>query len=439
MKKVIIIAIVAAICFAAQAYATIINIPDDYPTIQTGINASSDGDTVLVQPGTYVENINFNGHNIVLGSLFLMTGDTTYIADTIIDGDSAGTVVTFGNDTIAVLTGFTIQNGSGDFGGGIFCSGSTITENIIKENYAYRGGGIHCEEGPPVIISNNVITENSSLNDGGGISFSLFFDGPATVKNNTIIGNSSGGRGGGISQNGDSVITVLDNLIIGNSADDGGGICSVGNHSIINNTIRGNSASHHVDAGIGGGIFCGGGSPIIRYNTITENSSDYAGGGIFFYEYGSPVIENNLISENISANLGGGIVTYGNNSPIINNNTVSNNSADIAGGGYYCADNSSPVFINTIFWANTARTDNEIHIDGGTPEFIYCDIQDTLWPGIGNVSVEPLFRDALNHDYHLMSTTCGDLYDSPCIDTGAPTILDSLLDCSWGLGAIASD
>jgi hypothetical protein len=74
--------------------STIINIPADYSTIQQGINASIDGDTVLVQPGTYVENINFNGQNIVLGSLFLTTGDTSYISQTVIDGDSAGTVLT---------------------------------------------------------------------------------------------------------------------------------------------------------------------------------------------------------------------------------------------------------------------------------------------------------------------------------------------------------
>jgi hypothetical protein len=79
----------------SMASATIINVPADSSTIQGGINGSSNGDTVLVQPGTYVENINFNGHNIVLGSLFLTTGDTIYISTTIIDGDSAGTVVTF--------------------------------------------------------------------------------------------------------------------------------------------------------------------------------------------------------------------------------------------------------------------------------------------------------------------------------------------------------
>ena len=121
------------------ASATIINIPDDYTTIQAGIDSSADGDTVLVQPGAYVENINFNGHNIVLGSLFLTTGDTSYISQTVIDGDSSGIVVRMGSlDSNTVLTGFTITRGYYSFGyaSGILCSNSfcIITHNIIHSN-----------------------------------------------------------------------------------------------------------------------------------------------------------------------------------------------------------------------------------------------------------------------------------------------------------------
>ena len=79
MRSLTILAITIVAVFYISISATIINIPADYSTIQEGIDASSDGDTVLVQPDTYVENINFNGHNIVLGSLFLTTGDTSYI------------------------------------------------------------------------------------------------------------------------------------------------------------------------------------------------------------------------------------------------------------------------------------------------------------------------------------------------------------------------
>jgi hypothetical protein len=94
-------------------YSTIINVPADQPTIQTGINVAVDTDTVLVQPGTYIENINYNGKLITVASLFLTTQDTTYISQTIIDGNQNGSVVTFINDedSTAVLCGFTITNG----------------------------------------------------------------------------------------------------------------------------------------------------------------------------------------------------------------------------------------------------------------------------------------------------------------------------------------
>ena len=78
MKTLFILTTALLVVTCIPANATIINVPGDCPTIQAGIDSSSNGDTVLVQPGTYVVNIDFNGHNITLGSLFLTTWDTSF-------------------------------------------------------------------------------------------------------------------------------------------------------------------------------------------------------------------------------------------------------------------------------------------------------------------------------------------------------------------------
>ena len=63
MKKTILrfTAILILFATAQQTQATIINVPADSTTIQAAINGTSHGDTVLVQPGTYFENINLTG------------------------------------------------------------------------------------------------------------------------------------------------------------------------------------------------------------------------------------------------------------------------------------------------------------------------------------------------------------------------------------------
>ena len=52
--------IISGIVFLLNpVYGDIINVPDDYTTIHSAINACSSGDTVLVQPGNYSGNVNF--------------------------------------------------------------------------------------------------------------------------------------------------------------------------------------------------------------------------------------------------------------------------------------------------------------------------------------------------------------------------------------------
>jgi len=214
MKRIIITLVALFISAVILCSETIIVNWDgtgDYTTIQDGIAAANDGDIVLVYPGTYVENINFNGKLIVVGSLFYTTQDPSYIEQTVIDGNEAGSVVTFenGEDTTAILTGFTITQGSGKLietdgelmscGGGIYCgneSSATLSHLIVKENAAQLGAGMWIDhDNIQTIINDCVIAENNATSAGGGMAIRNH---SATLINCSIINNFSDYMAGAI-------------------------------------------------------------------------------------------------------------------------------------------------------------------------------------------------------------------------------------------------
>ena len=72
------------------SFAFIRLVPTSYPSVQQAIFDCLAGDTVLVEPGIYYENLNFSGKAIVVGSRFLLSGDEAYISSTIINGYNNG-------------------------------------------------------------------------------------------------------------------------------------------------------------------------------------------------------------------------------------------------------------------------------------------------------------------------------------------------------------
>ena len=261
MKKIVMLMIFMILM--TGVFATTIYIPEDYATIQAGINASEDGDEIIVSPGTYVENINFNGKAVILGSLFYTTQDTSYISQTIIDGNQNGSVVTFESEegSTSVLTGFTITNGLTDgWGGGIYCisSSPSLANVMITGNSADDGGGISCTSSNPSL--ENVKITGNSAGSGGGI---FFISSSPSLKNVTITDNSAEIFGGGI-------------------------YFTSSSPSLANVTITDNSASY------GGGIFCFSSSPSL-VNCISWNNSPQEVEFWYYYDPNTITIANSDI------------------------------------------------------------------------------------------------------------------------------------------------
>jgi archaellum component FlaF (FlaF/FlaG flagellin family) len=292
-----------ALIVAQSAKANIIHVPTDQPTIQAAINAAATGDTVLVSPGTYKENIDFMGKAISVTS----SGGAQV---TIIDGGASNSVVRFKtNETSAsVLNGFTITNGFGNYdGGGILISGSspTITNNIIANNKACEGDGMYVSFGGP-LIQGNVISNNVQSGCGGGVGGGgielIGASSGAQVIGNAITGNNpiSGYDGGGIGLWTPGPALIRSNFISGNSAGTGGGIGGANDTSgvrIIQNVITGNTAS------TGGGMEIDNTAAAIVNNTIAGNTAQGDGSaffGAFFTTTGPMTVTNNLIISNTS-------------------------------------------------------------------------------------------------------------------------------------------
>jgi len=359
--------------------ATIINIPADHPTIQEGINASVNADTVLVQPGTYIENINYNGKNITLASSFLTMQDTSYISQTIIDGNQNGSVVTFENeeDSTAVLIGFTITNGSSNTGGGIVSgsySNPSLKNLIITNNFADNWGGGLFLAGSNLNIEDLVITNNFTDHWASG----LFIAGSNMHLENIIINNN----------NNQGMFAFGENMLMQN--------CEISNN-------------------IGAGIIFDGCSYFTLNNvTISENSGD----GSHFSSCSNLELKNIAVVNNTSQGI------YSHNSDIcFINTTITNN----YGGGIYGTNNSNLILINCIMYNDypyevyfnnnlpiNHMTVSHSDIEGGNEAMVNGHSGVVSWLE-GNIDSDPLFVDPDYGDFHLQNS-------SPCIGTGIEEI-----------------
>jgi len=381
--------------WTSLALGATLNVPSaQYPTIQSGIDAAADGDTVQVAAGTFKEHLSWVSKRISL----VGAGPSL----TIVDGADSGRCLRVeGVSDGARLEGFTLQRGYGVLAGGcIYCFDSdfVIRNCVIQYGYANRGGGIYCEESAPT-IENCTVSHNYPAQDGIGIC--CWWSAPTIV--NCVISHNYGPEcyGAGVS-------------------------CMWSDATIVNCTISDNGGWDGVpSSGDGGGIFSGDSSTVIEGCTITNNEARW-GGGVCIWGEGASIVRNCWISGNLGTR-GGGIFCI-DASPDIRNCLIADNTAwgDLyVGGGLYFHRSNATVTNCTVTrnwayqgagifnWSHMPEVRNSI-VAGNFFTYTpgeYCNNFGELQFHSCLVSEDPFFVDAEAGDFHLQD-------GSPCIDAG---------------------
>lgn len=242
----VVAAVVLALVAAAVARADTYFVPQDFPTIQAAINFASDGDTVIVQSGTYLENVNTLGKDIWLNGVLVNS-------PTII-GSPGSPVLTVGsNSNPPLIANLTLRNGDGLLGGGVAVGSNTVAT-----------------------FRNVRIWQNSAT--GGGAMF-LYANADVTLVDCDLWANRADVDGGAVSMLSGATLTLVDTLVEANTADQNGGAVRM-----FNATLEATGTTHFLNNGAqrdGGAIAALSGSVVTLSGTrLTNNQAGWSGGGL---------------------------------------------------------------------------------------------------------------------------------------------------------------
>jgi hypothetical protein len=428
--------------------------PADFRTIQAAIDDANDGDTIIIQPGTYTgpgnRDISFRGKAITVRGVD--PNDPNAVESTIVDcnaqwGDlHRGFAFTSGEGPGSRLEGVVVQNGCSDGGGAILCirSSPIISKCLIRGNYsgstslrpqldpnlpaeaAWNGGGINaCENASPTIV--DCVLEHNHARSGGGIYLSG--SSGITIMRCKVKDNDATAGGGGIYCGGyghQAGGAIQDCVVASNRAAEGGGmLCSRNQPLIANCLITHNLATTEpigLDSRSGGGaIMCFQSNPTILNCTIVGNHANASGGGINCPSgWGKVVLENCIIWGNSA--------TYGNQlATLCGRCVVGSQEIEL---WYCCIEmNSNALFAEQD---NEWETGNAWTIDLAAQHSIDTDpgfVSSGHWD-LGETPHDPYDDVWVGGDCHLQSQAgrwepgggswVVDEVTSPCIDAGDP-------------------
>ena len=347
-----------AMAAASMVLGTDLVVPDDHPTIEAAIAASTDGDVILVRPGTYRENLDLSGRNLTLRGL---SGASV----TFIEPDSGRCLVMSGPAPVGAgsfLEGFTLIGGEADDGGAITMRDDalSVTDCVFRANHATNRGGALYAKFSTITFRDCLFEGNSCDGEGGGLHSS---ESLTLVERCIFTENSAvGGEGGGVYLFYADVV-MNDCLITDNETDErGGGLYTYKGELRLSETIARNNM-----ATSGGGVFVDKTDAIVNSIIVDGNHATEHGAGMCWIENANGSMGHSTINDNMTDGEGGGIWVY-NSRPIFSNCQVSDNVANAVGGLYVDSGDPMPTVMKSAFCGNGTDVSGP-YDDGGGNSF----------------------------------------------------------------------
>lgn len=383
--------ILIAMVYCGNLYSDEIHIPVDFPTIEEGINAAADGDSVIVAPGMWYEHLTISDKSITLGSWFLTTGDTSYIRQTTLNGSNSGRVIAVDNaETGTSICGFTIRNGRAVAGAAIWINSSTvhIDHTDIVNNTAECGSNQYAQGGGIACYSSNLTISDFTFSNNQALCSTP----PVNPEGGAIFAR-------------DSDLHLIRGKVFNNYAYLGGGLGLANCNTHIQQVdFVANEAPSP-----GGGICAFGGGLSVMECIFRENQGE----GITSMYEGWLDIQNSLFT----GNTRGAISTLDHQVLTILNSTIA------ANGPYrnlYISVPEARIY-NSIIWGDG---DTEITFSGPTNDlYLIHSLVKNGTSGISGNAAKHIIGPLLSEDPLFADTVAYSLSDnSPCIGAGIDTI-----------------